>query len=91
MLCHSCSHFPVTGRLAIATLAAAILVARSPSSAIAIVNEMRARGPFTQTVLGVTVVMDFIVIVLFAINIEIADALLTGVPLNHRFCGSHPL
>ena len=79
--------FPVTGRLAIASLAAAILVARSPSSAIAIVNEVRARGPFTQTVLGVTVVMDFIVIVLFAINIEIADALLTGVPLNIGFAG----
>ena len=79
--------FSITGRLAIATLAAAILVARSPSSAIAIVNELRARGPFTQTVLGVTVVMDFVVIVLFAINIEIADALLTGVPLNIGFAG----
>ena len=79
--------FPVTGRLAIAALAAAILVARSPSSAIAIVNELRARGPFTQTVLGVTVVLDFVVIVLFAINIEIAGALLTGVPLNLGFAG----
>ncbi len=79
--------FPTTGRLAIATLAAAILVARSPSSAIAIVNELRARGPFTQTVLGVTVVMDFIVILLFAINIEIADALLTGVPISFGFAG----
>lgn len=79
--------FPVTGRLAIASLAAAILVARSPSSAIAIVNEVRARGPFTQTVLGVTVVMDFVVIVLFAINIEIADALLAGIPVNLGFAG----
>jgi len=79
--------FSITGRLAIAALVAAILVARSPSSAIAIVNELRARGPFTQTVLGVTVVMDFVVIVLFAINIEIADALLTGVPINIGFAG----
>ncbi len=81
------STFPVTGRLAIAALAAAILVARSPSLAIAIVTELRARGPFTQTVLGVTVLMDFIVIVLFAINIEIADALLTDVPLDLGFVG----
>ena len=79
--------FPANGRLAIAALAAAILVARSPSSAIAIINELRARGPFTQTVLGVTVIMDFIVIVLFAINIEIADALLTNVPLDLGFLG----
>ncbi len=79
--------FPLTGRLAIASLAAAILVARSPSSAIAIVNELRARGPFTQTVLGVTVVMDFVVIVLFAINIEMADALLSGIPLSIGFAG----
>lgn len=79
--------FPLAGRLAIASLAAAILVARSPSSAIAIVNELRARGPFTQTVLGVTVVMDFVVIVLFAINIEMADALLSGVPISIGFAG----
>jgi len=67
-----------TGRIAVALLAAAILVARSPSSAIAIVNELRARGPFTQTTLGVTVLMDVAVIVLFAISFSIADSLLTG-------------
>ena len=33
------------GRLAVAMLAGAILIARSPSSAIAVVNELRARGP----------------------------------------------
>ena len=47
-------------------MAAAILVARSPSSAIAIVNELRARGPYTKTALGVTVVMDAVVILSFA-------------------------
>ncbi len=65
------------GRLAVSLLAGAVLTARSPSSAIAIVNELRARGPFTCTVLGVTVIMDVVVIVLFAINSSFADTLLT--------------
>ena len=69
---------PPLGRLAVAMLAGAILLARSPSSAIAVVNELRARGPFTQTVLGVTMASDVVVIVLFAINSSMADALLTG-------------
>ncbi|MBL6960584.1 MAG: cation:proton antiporter [Anaerolineales bacterium] len=75
----------VTGRIAISILAGAILVARSPSSAIAIVNELRAKGPFTQTMLGVTVIMDVVVIILFAFNSEIADALLTNISLNAGF------
>ena len=67
---------PPPARLAIALIAAAILVARSPSSAIAVINELRARGPFTRLVLGVTVTMDVVVILLFAISSSIADALL---------------
>ena len=78
---------PTSGRIAVAILGGAILVARSPSSAIAIVNELRARGPFTRTVLGVTVIMDVAVIVLFGINSSIADALLTDLPLNLGFAG----
>ena len=76
---------PMTGRVAIAVLAGAILVARSPSSAIAIVNELRAKGPFTQMVLGVTVIMDVVVIVVFAMSTSMADALLTNVGVNLTF------
>ena len=76
---------PVASRIAIATLAGAILVARSPSSAVAIIKELRAKGPFAQTVLGVTVVTDVLVIILFAVNSSIADALLTGLQLNLGF------
>ena len=76
---------PVIGRIAVSIMAGAILVARSPSSAIAIVNELRAMGPFTQTVLGVTVIMDVVVITLFALNSSIADALLTGVSFDQSF------
>jgi Kef-type K+ transport system membrane component KefB/Trk K+ transport system NAD-binding subunit len=74
-------------RLAISLLAGIILVARSPSSAIAIINEMRAKGPFTQTVLGVTVVMDVAVIVLFAIGSEFAHAINSNLPFSITFAG----
>ncbi|MDI6687028.1 MAG: cation:proton antiporter [Desulfobacterales bacterium] len=76
---------PVAGRIAVSILAGAVLVARSPSSAIAVVNELRAMGPFTQTVLGVTVIMDVVVITLFAVNSSIADAILTGLGFDLSF------
>jgi Trk K+ transport system NAD-binding subunit/Kef-type K+ transport system membrane component KefB len=63
-------------KLAASIMAGAILVARSPSSAIAIINELRAKGPFTKTVLGVTVITDVAVIILFALSSETADALI---------------
>ena len=69
---------PAAGRIAAAILVGAIMVARSPSSAIAIVNEVRARGSFTKTVLGVTVFMDLVVIVVFAVDSSLADTLLTS-------------
>ncbi len=75
----------LSGRIAVSVLAGAILVARSPSSAIAIVNELRAKGPFTQTVLGVTIISDVAVIILFAFNSELAGALLTKLDFNFNF------
>ena len=68
-------------------MAGVILIARSPSAAIAIINELRAKGPFTQTVLGVNVIMDGVVIILFAVNSAAADALLTGVSFSRSFVG----
>jgi Trk K+ transport system NAD-binding subunit/Kef-type K+ transport system membrane component KefB len=76
---------PTSSRVAMALLAGSILVAISPSSAIAIVNELRAKGPFTKVALGVTIILDLVVIVLFAINSQAADALLTGLPINISF------
>lgn len=76
---------PVAGRIAVSLLAGAILVARSPSSAIAVIHELRAKGPFTQTALGVTVVMDVIVIVVFSVTLSIADGLLTDLGFSFEF------
>ena len=72
-------------KFAVAILIATIFVARSPASAIAVINEMRAKGPFTQTALGVTVLKDFLVILLFAICYSVAGAILKGQPLNFLF------
>lgn len=72
-------------QIAVAMLAASIFVARSPASAIAVVNELRAKGPFTQTAMGVTVLADFLVIILFAVTYSIAQALVHGVPFDFKF------
>ncbi len=79
------SGMPTMSLVAISLLAGAILVARSPSSAIAIVNELRAKGPFTQVILGVTVISDVVVIALFALSAAIADAFLTQVNISLSF------
>ncbi|EOD09938.1 hypothetical protein EMIHUDRAFT_120657 [Emiliania huxleyi CCMP1516] len=61
-------------RLAAASLLSSVVaIARSPSSAIALVAELRADGPFTQTLLGVTMVTDLLAVVLFAICAEAAQ------------------
>ncbi len=70
---------------ATAMLTGAILIARSPSSAIAVVSELRAKGPLTQVVLGVTVITDVIVIMVFALSASAVDALLAQVSLNLGF------
>ena len=74
-----------THKIAVSVLFATIFVARSPSSAIAVINEMRANGPFTKTVMGVTVVKDVLVIILFAICLSVAKALINNEPTNFTF------
>lgn len=70
------ANMPASHKIAVAVLFAVIFVARSPSSAIAVINEMRANGPFTKTVMGVTVIKDVLVIILFAVCLSIAKALI---------------
>ena len=72
----------IESKIVVSLLAGSIFVARSPASAIAVVHEMRAKGPFTQTAIGVTVLTDFLVIILFTVNITIGEALITGTSVN---------
>ncbi|MCZ6595550.1 MAG: cation:proton antiporter [Bacteroidetes bacterium] len=72
-------------KIIIAALFGVIFVARSPSSAIALINELRANGPFTKTTLGVTVLIDVLVIILFAICFSVAKAVIYGEELGFSF------
>ena len=76
---------PENIRLIIALLFGVIFVARSPSSAIAVINEMRANGPFTKTSMGVTVVKDVLVIILFAICLSAAKTVIKNEDLDLNF------
>jgi len=71
-------------KLAISLLFGTIFVARSPVSAIAIINEMRAKGPFTKTVIGVVVVKEFLVIILFTICSSISNVLINNVEFDMK-------
>jgi Kef-type K+ transport system membrane component KefB len=52
------------------------MVAQSPAVVVALHSEMASDGPLTRTVLGVVVLSDLLVIVLFAIVSSIAKSLL---------------
>ncbi|GAB4266957.1 MAG: hypothetical protein Kow0092_20100 [Deferrisomatales bacterium] len=60
--------------VAMGALMGVIAVARSPTSAIAIIKECRAGGRFTDTVFGVTVAMDSLVILLFGLVVAVSEA-----------------
>ncbi len=62
---------------AAAVLVGAISVATAPGAVLAVISETRARGPFTNTLLGVVALDDGVTLVLFALAASVAR-LLTG-------------
>ena len=60
---------------AVAIVFASIAVASSPSVAIAVITDTRSQGPVSMTVLGVTVLKDVLVIILFAVALTLAYTL----------------
>ena len=75
----------VQSKIAIAILAGTIFIAKSPSSVIAVINEMRAKGPFTKMAISVTVILDVLVIFLFTICLTIAKNLIHGTTFDFSF------
>lgn len=65
-----------TMALIIAMVMAAIAISNSPTVTIAVIAENRAAGPLSRTVLGITVLVDLCVIILFAITVAIARDML---------------
>jgi len=65
-------------RLAVAAVFGVIAVARSPSSTIAVINETRSKGDYSDIVLSVSIATDVIIIMLFAVVVSIAGLLVAG-------------
>lgn len=63
---------PPRAALAVGLIFGLVAVAKSPATTIAIITEEKARGVLTDTVLGITVVKDVIVLVLIAVLIPLA-------------------
>lgn len=64
--------------LAMGLIVGLVATATSPSSTIAVIGELRARGPLTTLAVGVTVVKDVVVILLMGITLTVARVLLSG-------------
>lgn len=67
---------PTTFVLAVCLIFGSVAIATSPTVTIAVINEYRAKGPLTQTVLSITVLKDLVVIVFFATALAVAKPLL---------------
>ncbi|MBL7033562.1 MAG: cation:proton antiporter [Candidatus Delongbacteria bacterium] len=68
-----------TAQLAVmALLLGIIAVAVSPSTTVAVMVEARAQGPVKDTVLGVTMVLDVVVILLFTLTVALVAPLLAS-------------
>ncbi len=66
---------PSRSVLAVALIFGIVAVAKSPATTIAVITEMKARGPLTDTVLGVSVFKDVIILLLLAVILPAAAVL----------------
>jgi Trk K+ transport system NAD-binding subunit/Kef-type K+ transport system membrane component KefB len=67
-----------TTRLVIAIVSVGVVISLSPAATIAVISELRAKGPLAKTAVGVSVVADVVVIVGFAISLSVGATLLSG-------------
>jgi Kef-type K+ transport system membrane component KefB len=66
----------LTGQLAVAGMLGVTIVAQSPAVVVALRDETDADGPLTQTVLGVVILADLLVIIMFAGMSAVAQEML---------------
>ncbi|VAX24606.1 hypothetical protein MNBD_NITROSPINAE02-2005 [hydrothermal vent metagenome] len=64
--------------IAAAMLLGIVATANSPATAIAVITETRSKGPVSDNIIGVTVVKDVMVIILFGLAISLTEALMGG-------------
>ncbi|GAB5361096.1 hypothetical protein AAMO2058_000685200 [Amorphochlora amoebiformis] len=68
----------LASKVAVGLLISTIMIARSPASAIAIVKDTQAEGPFSTMIVGVSIAADVLIIIVFALNLGIAESLIKG-------------
>lgn len=74
-----------SGKVAIAVLSGTIFIAKSPSSVVAVMGELRAKGRFSQMAISVTVILDVLVIVLFSICLSLVNNLMNDITFDFIF------
>jgi Kef-type K+ transport system membrane component KefB len=60
---------------AVALIFGLVAVAKSPATTIAVMTEEKARGVFTDTVLGITVLKDVVILILIALLLPLAGVI----------------
>ncbi|MDD3620216.1 MAG: cation:proton antiporter [Desulfobulbaceae bacterium] len=68
-------HDNAVTRTSITLILGGIAVATAPAATLAMVHELRARGPLTTTLLGVVALDDFLCIIIFSVVLAIAGHL----------------
>ncbi|MCP4220736.1 MAG: hypothetical protein GY765_39275 [bacterium] len=68
--------------LVVSMLLGTIALAKSPASTIAVINEFRSRGVFTDIVLGVTMLKDIVVLIIFALVMAIGGGIVSHEPFS---------
>lgn len=61
--------------IAVALIFGLVAVAKSPATTIAVITEMHARGPLTDTVLSISVLKDVLILLLIAVILPLAAVL----------------
>ncbi|GAB4366248.1 MAG: hypothetical protein Kow0042_05990 [Calditrichia bacterium] len=75
--------------LGVGILFGSLSIAKSPATTIAVITETRARGKFTDFVLGVTVFKDIIVVLIFSIALSFSRPLiLSNESLHYGYISS---
>ena len=75
-------HQPWGDRIVVALVLGTIAAGSSPAVTIALIDEMGARGPFSRSILGVTVAKDVAVIVLLSLVLALGRPIASAGALN---------
>eukprot|EP01006_Ploeotia_vitrea_P011891 TRINITY_DN31600_c0_g1_i1.p1 TRINITY_DN31600_c0_g1~~TRINITY_DN31600_c0_g1_i1.p1 ORF type:complete len:426 (-),score=6.64 TRINITY_DN31600_c0_g1_i1:19-1296(-) len=79
---HFFSLLPLKTNVAICLLVATVLLARSPASAIAVVKELKASGPFTTIAVSVSVAVDVTLVIIFSVAMELSHTIISDTPFQ---------